>query len=221
VVPGKPVRVVLSLRRDPTPGSSKDRDLLERITVVTATAVETRAARKALPPGVRVVEAGIALKDVRNFGDVAISCGLAGGLRTELPTGTVVVPCWVRRPDGTTLTCDPGLSDVLRDAARRLGYDVIDAPLLTSKTLVHGNERAVWAGEYAAVDMESGLIDATRVACVRVILDTPQREISPVWLEPARAFFTPSAWRDLPFLAREGRRCARIAAEVIAAALPG
>jgi hypothetical protein len=192
---------------------------VEGITVVTATSVETRAARKALPPEVRVVQCGIALKQVRDFGEIAISCGLAGGLRAELPTGTIVIPRYVRRPDGTMLTCDPELSELLRIAAQRLRHNPVDDPLLTSRTLVHGSERAKWAGEFAAVDMESGLISATRVACVRVILDTPEREISPVWLHPARAFFTPSAWRDLPFLARESPRCSRLAAEIIALAL--
>jgi hypothetical protein len=158
------------------------------------------------------------MKRTRTFGEVAISCGLAGGLRTQLPTGTVVIPRYVRRPDGTTLTCDPELSELLRSAAKRLGHDPVDDPLFTSRTLVHGSERAKWADEFAAVDMESGFISATRVACVRVILDTPQREISPVWLHPARAFLSPGAWRDLPFLAREGQRCSRLAAEIIAVA---
>lgn len=186
------------------------------ITVVTATGVETRAARKALPENVRIVQAGIALKAARDFGEVAISCGLAGGLRADLPTGSVVIPRSVRRPDGTLLTCDPELSELLRAAARTLGHDPVEALLLTSATLVYGGERAKWAADYAAVDMETGLIEATRIACVRVILDTPQREISPAWLNPSSVAFTPSAWRDLPFLAREGPRCARIAAEIVA-----
>jgi hypothetical protein len=193
---------------------------VEGLTVVTATSVETRAARKALPPSVRVVQCGIAANRTDDFGDVAISCGLAGGLRSKLPTGTVVIPSVVRRPDGSMLRCDPELSELLRTAARNLGHEPVDAPLLTSATLVHGNERAKWAADYAAVDMETGLIDAPRVACVRVILDTPQREISPLWLKPAHALFTPSAWRDLPFLAREGPRCSQLAAEIIAATLP-
>jgi hypothetical protein len=179
-----------------------------------------RAARKVLPPNVRVVQCGIAADRSRNFGEIAISCGLAGGLRNDLPTGTVVIPRRVRRPDGTMLVCDSEISAMLRDAAQRLGHDAVDDPLLTSKTLVHGTERTKWADEYAAVDMETGLICATRVACIRVILDTPEREISPAWLKPAQAMLTPSAWRDLPFLAREGQRCARLAAEIIAAALP-
>jgi hypothetical protein len=169
---------------------------------------------------VRVVECGIAANRSRDFGEIAISCGLAGGLRRDLPTGTVVIPQYVRRPDGTMLTCDLELSALLRNAAHSLGHVSVDDPLLTSKTLLHGSERAKWADEYAAVDMESGLITATHVACVRVILDTPQREISPAWLKPTQAMLTPRAWRDLPFLAREGQRCARVAAEIIAAALP-
>jgi nucleoside phosphorylase len=190
------------------------------ITVVTATGVETKAARKVLPSTVRIVQCGIGLSCSRDFGEVAISCGLAGGLREDLPTGTVVIPRYVRRPDGTSLICDPELSEMLREAAQSLGHNPVDGPLLTSKTLVHGHERARWGSEFAAVDMESGLITAARVACVRVILDTPQREISPAWLQPARAAVTPSAWRDLPFLAREGQRCARLAAKIIAGALP-
>ena len=188
------------------------------LTVVTATRVEAQAARKALSPGVRVVECGISLARQCEFDGIAMSCGLAGGLRDDFPTGTVIVPARVRRPDGTMLECDAELTASLTTAARDLGYRVANDPLITSAGLVHGAERAAWAPEYAAVDMETGLIRAERIACVRVILDTPQREISPAWLTPLRAAFTPSAWRDLPFLAREGPRCSAIAAAVIAAA---
>lgn len=189
------------------------------VTIVTATGVEYAAARKAAPAGVRVVQAGIALARTRDFGEIAISCGLAGALRRDLPTGTVLVPRSVGRPDGTTLECDAEIVAALCEAAQRLGHHPVDAPLLTSENLVHGSERATWAPRYAAVDMETGLITASRVACVRVVLDTPQREISPVWLHPARAIAHPRAWGDLPFLAREGPRCARIAAQIAAAAL--
>lgn len=189
------------------------------VTIVTATGVEYAAARKAAPLEVRVVEAGIALARTLDFGEIAISCGLAGGLRADLPTGSVVIPNLVQRPDGSELECDAQLSALLRAAARRLGYEPVDAPLLTSATLVRGRERLQWADRFAAVDMESGLIAARRVACVRVVLDTPQREISSAWLRPGSVPFHPRAWRDLPFLAREGPRCARIAASVTAEAL--
>lgn len=187
------------------------------ITVVTATRLETAEARKALPATIRVVEAGISLQ--RSAGPIqgiAISCGLAGGLRDDLPTGAILIPRTVCRPDGTSLACDPALVESLIAAARALGHEPIDAPLLTSATLVHGSERARWAARgFAGVDMETGIIQADRLACVRVVLDTPRREISPAWQRPASAMLRPRAWLDLPFLAREGPRGARLSARVV------
>jgi hypothetical protein len=192
------------------------------IAVVTATGIEAAAARKALPPDVKVIEAGIALAAVRaHYDDLAISCGVAGGLRDDLPTGTVLIPASVRCADGSIFECDASASQALRRAAVAVGYMPVEAPLITTATLVYGaNRRTLAAAGYAGVDMETGLIDAPRIACVRVVLDTPQREISPVWEKPWRVPLHPRAWRDLPFLAREGPRCARIAAQIIAAAVP-
>lgn len=175
--------------------------------------------RRFTADGVSVVECGIALAKHTAFEDLAISCGLAGGLRAGLPTGTVLVPLRVRRPDGSELQCDPAAVDALAAAASRLGYTVVHDPVVTSETLVHGAERARWAAQgYAGVDMETGLIAAPRIACVRVVLDTPQKEISPAWLQPARAMLQPRAWLDLPFLMREGPRCSQIAAKIAAQA---
>jgi hypothetical protein len=190
------------------------------VTIVAATSVEARAARRLAPPDVNVVECGIALAKHAQFDGLAISCGLAGGLRAGLPTGTVLVPRSVRRPDGTMLECDAQALDALTYAAVRLGCTVVQDPLITSETLVHGKARAEWAARgYAGVDMETGLLSAPRVACVRVILDTPEREISPAWLQPARVLFSPRAWRDLPFLIREGPRCSTIAARIASGAV--
>src|SRR5205814_2516753 len=76
----------------------------DRVTVVTATAFETRAARRQLGDRARIIQAGIALRSTgADFGSTVVSCGLAGGLRGDLPTGTVLVPRSVRRLDGTTL----------------------------------------------------------------------------------------------------------------------
>jgi Phosphorylase superfamily len=191
------------------------------ITIVAATGLEANAARGALPPGTHIEQAGIALSHRRRFEDIAISCGIAGGLRNDLPTGTVLIPRSVRSPAGETIACDDDLVQAFLNAARELGYDPVDAPLLTSATFVVGLERSKWAAQgYAGVDMETGIIDAPRLACVRVILDTPEREISTAWAKPASVLFHPGAWRDLPFLAREGPCCARIAAEVIRVGLP-
>ena len=193
----------------------------ERITVVTATGIEARAAKAALGDRARVIQAGIALRGLRgDTGAVAISCGLAGGLRDDLPTGTVLIPREVRRPDGTTLTCDPELFASLTRASRAAGCEPVDAPLITTARIVHGAERTRWAKQgYAGADMETGLLQAPRIACVRVVLDTPVHEFSAAWENPASVIFRPDAWFDIPFLAREAPRCAALAARIVAEAL--
>jgi hypothetical protein len=171
--------------------------------------------RRFASSGVQVVECGIALAKQARFEGLAISCGLAGGLRSGMQTGTVLIPRRVRRPDGSHLDCDDVAVDALTYAAARLGFDVVADPLVTSEVLVNGTQRGVWAAQgFAGVDMETGLIEAERVACVRVVLDTPEREISPAWLQPSRAMLQPRAWLDLPFLVREGPRCSTMAARV-------
>lgn len=190
-----------------------------RIAVVTATSIEARAARRELPD-VRIYEAGMALAKRRNgFGAVVISCGVAGCLGADTPTGSVLIPREVLRPDGSTLVCDAELVAALAGAARSLGFEPLLAPLVTSSSLIRGPERAVWAARgYAGVDMETGLLDAPQIAAVRVVLDTPQRELRADWLRPARAMLDPRNWAEARWLAREAPRCARRAAAVVAAA---
>lgn len=194
----------------------------ERIAVIAATGVEARAAKAALGKRARVMQVGIALRGLREDpGPIVISCGLAGGLRDDLPTGTVLIPREVRRPDGSMLACDPDLTESLVRAARAAGCEPVEAPLLTTARIVRGAERMRWAQEgYAGADMETGLLRAPRIACVRVILDTPVHEFSIAWENPASVIFRPDAWLDIPFLARQAPRCAALAARIVADALP-
>jgi hypothetical protein len=190
-----------------------------RVTFVAATALECRALRRELPQA-RVIQTGIALERNRaSLGSIVVSCGLAGGLRDDLPTGTLLIPREVRRPSGETLHCDAQLVGLLTARARTLGVEPVFDPLLTSTEIVNGETRAQWAVRgYAAVDMETGLVDAPRVAAVRVILDTPLRELSADWRTPLIAILKPWNWSQALWMAREAPVAAALAARVAAAA---
>lgn len=194
-----------------------------RLTVVAPTGIEARAARRALP-GVHVVRSGVSLKRLPHAGaslaGTIVTCGVAGSLVPELRTGTVLVPRRVLRPDGRMLECDPALVAALAAAARRLGREPELGPMATMPALVVGAERAAWAGRgCVGADMETGLLGGDRVASIRVVLDTPERELDPAWGRPLAVLWHPRAWAQLPWLATRAPRCARLAAEVLASAL--
>jgi hypothetical protein len=189
---------------------------MESVTIVTALALEANAVRRERP-NAAVVEGGIALAKLRDpLRGTVVVCGVAGGLRGDLPTGTVLVPRRVRRPDGSEFECDADLVAAFAASARRLGVEPVFDALLTADTIVNGAARIEWAARgYAGVDMETGLIEAARVAAVRVVLDTPQHELSTDWVNPIRAMFKPSNWPQAVWLAREAPRAARLAARVV------
>jgi hypothetical protein len=196
------------------------------ITILAATRFEARAVRRALRgahgSGVRILEGGVGLTRLRGgeLGDVVVSCGLAGGLRTDVPTGAVLIPRQVLRPTGELLTCDPELVALLETAARRLGVESEPGPMVTTASLLTGEARRAWAERgYVGVDMETGLFTAPRMAAVRVVLDTPSHDLSEVWLRAGAALLHPSAWPELPWLWREAPRCTRLAARILAEAL--
>ncbi len=201
--------------RNPTPQQKST----SSVVLVAATALEVRALRRELPDA-PIVKTGVALAAAGPwFGDSVVSCGLAGGLRADLATGTLLIPREVRRPDGRVLYCDEALVEALAAGARRLGIDPVFDPLLTADRIVHRAAREDWAAQgYAGVDMETGRINASRVAAARVVLDTAQHEISADWNNPIRAMLKPWNWPQAFWLAREAPRAAALAARVVAEA---
>lgn len=191
------------------------------VTVITATRLETWAVRRAVPEG-RIVEAGVGLSRLpaREMDQTVVTCGLAGAVRRGLPTGSVVIPEKVLRPGGEWVWCDPPLVSDLVTAARALGLEPEIGPLGTATTVVRGESRRSWADRgCVAVDMETGRLSARRFAAVRVVLDTPERDLSEVWARPVLVFIRPAAWGEALWLCREAPRCARRAAAVLAVAL--
>ncbi len=193
------------------------------VTVVAAMANETRPLRR-LVPRLRIVQAGIGLADLTAAPStpVTFSVGLAGGFDPELAHGTVVIPREVAQEDGVLLACDVAWSAALERASRGLGFPTVTLPLLSAAALVTHAGRTRWFEKgFVAVDMETALLAGMvpRVAAVRVILDTPDHEISPAWANPRRAAADPRNWREAAWLARRVPRYTKRAALVVAAAL--
>ena len=189
--------------------------------MIAATRLEAWAVRRALPRG-RIIEAGVGLRRLRgrNLGEAAVSCGVAGGVRPGLPTGSVVIPQRVLRANGEWVTCDPSLVAALVAASHELGLKPEFGAIGTAAAFVRGTDRKSWAERgCAAVDMETGLLTAPRIAAVRVILDTPERDLSEAWRRPASALVRPETWREAFWLFREAPRCAARAAAIVAAGL--
>lgn len=191
------------------------------VTVITATRLEAWAVRRTVR-GEHIIQAGVGLRRLRRseYGQVVVTCGLAGAVRPGLPTGSVIIPDRVLRPDGGWLTCDPSLVASLVAASRELGLEPDRGPLGTASTFVRGAARQSWVERgCVAVDMETGLLTASRIAAVRVVLDTPEQDLSEVWRRPALVLVHPEVWREALWLCRAAPRCARRAATVLAAAL--
>ncbi|HET9981528.1 MAG TPA: hypothetical protein VFQ32_13855 [Ktedonobacterales bacterium] len=190
--------------------------------ILTPTFLERWAVRRRLPSS-HPVWTGVRLArwNGARTGAIVVVCGLAGALAPSLRPGSVVVPEWVGRPDGTILRCDADLTRELIEGATALGYQPETGPLLTAPTLVTGSERELWARRgYIAADMETGLLadQGLRVATVRVILDGVRNPISAQWLTPLLALLRPGMWRDLWWLSRAGPAFSLRAAEVLEAA---
>lgn len=203
-------------RRSPAPAATAD------VQVLTPTFLEWWAVRRTLPH-VRPVWTGTGLahwKGAREGSSVVV-CGLAGALASGLRAGTVVVPDWISRPDGTMLRCDAGLARTLLQAASELGFQPETGPMLTAPSLVTGSDRGRWARRgYVAADMETGLLAerGLRVATIRVVLDDAQHPIAEEWLTPLRTVLQPARWHELWWLFRVAPMYSLRAAAVLKAA---
>jgi 4-hydroxy-3-methylbut-2-enyl diphosphate reductase len=157
-----------------------------RLLVITALRIERAAVRRGLP-GALVLRCGVGAARARAAASVAARspagavavAGFCGAVDGGLRPGDVVVAGEVRGPHGVT----PCLSEPVVAALAALGRARIHVgPVASVDHLVRGAERRALAREgVLAVDMESAwLLPAAAgrpFAVVRVVLDTPSREI--------------------------------------------
>jgi adenosylhomocysteine nucleosidase len=175
----------------------------QRVVAVCATGLEAWGVRRRAP-GIRVLTVGVGGSAPAGDATIVISAGVCGGLLPDQAPGTVVIATSVADDAGATYACDPALADRLERAARTLGLHVVTGSLVSTPAMVTGPARALWAGRgHVAVDMESAgaAAAARRFGVVRVILDSPRRELSPAWAAPGRAVLRPGNWVDAVWLA--------------------
>jgi 4-hydroxy-3-methylbut-2-enyl diphosphate reductase len=200
------------------------------VVVLAATGLEWRAVRRAVAgSGVPVVRCGVGLRrwdapqTPGERGPALITCGLAGGLRADLPPGIVVIADSVAYEDGERLTCDPAWVTKLVAGARACGQEPVVGPMLTARRLVVGEARRAWAEKgFVAAEMETALLAAAGapLGSLRVVLDAPSREVSAEWSRPAaRVALDPRRWAETVWLATRAPRYARLAARCLAEAL--
>lgn len=194
-----------------------------RVTAICAMGVEAWGVRRRARH-VRVVQVGIGGRPPAAMPGIVISAGLCGGLLPEQTPGTVVIPTQVVDERGLTHACDPRVVAALEHAARYLRLPVASGSLISTSGMVTGAARETWAGRgHVAVDMESAAAaeSAQRFGVLRVILDTPARELSAAWAAPARAIRQPSNWRQAIWLGINAPRFALRVGDVLEAAFLG
>ena len=157
-----------------------------RLLVIAPLRIERAALRRGLPD-VPVLRCGMGAARARATAlvaagisaDVVAVAGFCGAVGDDLRAGDVVVASEVRGPEGIT-RCASG---PVVAALATLGTGRVQVgPVACVDHLVYGRQRAVLAGEgVLAVDMESAWLAPAAAgrpfAVVRVVLDTPAREI--------------------------------------------
>ena len=147
---------------------------------ICAMGVEAWGVRRRAPQ-LRIVRVGIGGRPPAGLPGIVISAGLCGGLLPEQTPGMVVIASQVVDEQGATHACDPGIVAALEKAARYLRLPFTGGSLVSTAGMVTGPDRGTWARRgHVAVDMESAAAaeSAQRFGVLRVILDTPSRELS-------------------------------------------
>jgi 4-hydroxy-3-methylbut-2-en-1-yl diphosphate reductase len=157
-----------------------------RLLVIAPLRIERAALRRGLPEAV-VLRSGMGAARARATAllaahipaDAVAVAGFCGAVAGGLRAGDVVVANEVRGPEGV-IRCASG---PVVAALSALGIERVQVgPVASVDHLVRGAERGVLAGEGAlAVDMESAWLASAAAgrpfAVLRVVLDTPAREI--------------------------------------------
>jgi len=110
-------------------------------------------------------------------GAPVVLAGISGGLDPALAPGEIVVATSVRGPDGDERPLSGSDAAAVAAELRAAGRRVHLGPIVSSKTLVHGERRTELARSGAlAVDMESawvaGALSGHRLVIVRLVADT-------------------------------------------------
>ncbi len=110
-------------------------------------------------------------------GAAVILAGISGGLDPGSRPGEIVVATSVRDPEGDELVLSGPDAAVVATELRATGRRVHLGPIVSSKTLVHGERRSELARSGAlAVDMESAWVARAlaqhRLVIVRLVADT-------------------------------------------------
>ena len=160
----------------------------KRLLLLVPMVVEAAALRRAVP-GATVLRTGVgparaaaaAVKASRLAGAAVAVGGFCGALTDDLRPGDIVVASEVRGSDGHGVRCS---SEPLVAALRERGLQRVSVgPVVSVDHVVRGAERAILAaGGALAVDMESAWLAPAAAgrpfAVLRVVLDTPAREVT-------------------------------------------